>query len=59
MQSNFNGVHNKKSICTGNIYNNWRGNSALIYWFLGIFAAGRVRGYGLNGSFGHVRMICN
>jgi len=44
MQSNFNGAHNKDFICTGNIYNTRRGNSALIYWFLGIFAGEYVCG---------------
>jgi len=44
MQSNFNRVHNKDIICMKKIYKARRGNSALMYWFLGIFAAEYVCG---------------
>lgn len=44
MQSNFNRLHNKVFIRSWKIYSSWDLISALIYWFLGIFAAEYVCG---------------
>ncbi len=60
MQSNFNSPHNKVFIRSGNIYNVPGVNSALIYWFLGIFAAEYVCGISpgwVHGWCGHDRGI--